>query len=248
MAAVLACGSGTVLSHRSAAALWGIEDEGPQVEVTIPSDAGRSHAGITIHRTQVLTAADRTSRHGIPCTTLELTLIDLAAVVRPRTLQRAIDRAETLRLFDFDAVAAALARHHGRRGTRALAKALAGYTEPTISRSAAEESMLALMDAAGIRRPRLNAWIALDDGTGYSPDFLWPDARLIVEIDGRAHHARHRAFAHDRQRDRRLALAGFETRRYAASELQSDPNGVVAQLRAFLAPTTSARTTGEKRT
>ncbi len=79
----------------------------------------------------------------------------------------------------------------------------------------------------------VNTWIPLDDG-GYRPDFLWRNARLIVEVDGRTYHARRRAFEHDRRRDRRLALAGYETRRYAAAEVLRDPQTVAREVAAFL--------------
>lgn len=236
MAAVMACGAGAVLSHRSAAALWNISEDPAAVEVTVPSRSGRARPGIAIHRAEALDAPDVTVQLGIPCTTLPRTLIDLAAVGDRRTLERAIDRAEAVRSFDLDALYAALNRHRGRRGTYTLATILAEYSEPTMTASAAEERLLALLDSAGIPRPRTNAWIALDGGAGYSPDFLWDAARLIVEVDGRTYHARRSAFTHDRQRDRALALAGYETRRYAASELRSDPARVVAEIRAFLSP------------
>jgi hypothetical protein len=236
MAAVLACGPGAVLSHRSAAALWGIGDDPATTDVAVPGRTGRSRPGIAIHRVETLEAADITSRSGISCTALARTLVDLAAVTRRRALERAVDRAEELRVFDLGTLHEALERHRGRRGTRALAAILTDYSEPAVTSSEAEERLLALIDSAGIPRPRLNAWIALDGGTGYAPDFLWDAARLIVEVDGRAYHARRRAFSHDRQRDRKLALAGFETRRYAASELRSDPERVIAEIRAFLSP------------
>jgi very-short-patch-repair endonuclease len=235
MAAVLACGVGTVLSHRSAAALWGLGNEKTRIDVSAPGRAGRSREGIDVHRTDKLDPGDLTMHERIPCTTPARTLLDLAAVSDRRVLERAVDRAEELRLFDLDAFHELLGRHPRRRGRRALAAVLADYERSTTTRSVAEERMLALIVAADLPQPRVNAWIALDDNTGYEADFLWPDARLIAEVDGRTQHARRRAFAHDRQRDRRLALAGYETRRYAASELQSRPDRVVDELRRFVA-------------
>lgn len=234
MAAVLACGPGAVLSHRSAAGLWGIADDPTYAEVTVPARSGRVRPGIAIHRVAALAYTDISEHHGIPCTGVARTLLDLAAVVPRRALERAVDRAEALRVFDLVALHDVLDRHRGARGRRTLTAILAAYSEPTVTRSSAEERMLALIDSAGLPRPRLNAWIALDGGTGYAADFLWEAHRLIVEVDGRSYHARRRAFAHDRRRDRRLALAGFETRRYGASELRSDPERVVAEINAFL--------------
>lgn len=118
MAAVLACGPGAILSHRSAAALWGIAEQiGPVIDVATPHRAGRSRPGIAVHRGADLAAdGDITSRDGIPCTSLARTLLDLAAVAGRRTLERAIDRAEELREFDLGALEA-LAGFETRRYT-----------------------------------------------------------------------------------------------------------------------------------
>jgi very-short-patch-repair endonuclease len=81
----------------------------------------------------------------------------------------------------------------------------------------------------------------LEEGSGYRPDFFWPDARLIVEVDGRTHHARRLAFDHDRRRDRRLALEGLTTCRYAATELEDAPDAVISELRRLLGSAGSRR-------
>lgn len=176
-----------------------------------------------------------TIRDGIPCTALPRTLLDVAAVVDRRTLQRTIDRAEELRRFDLTAIQELLARSRGQRGAHLLKTALATHAGPTFTRSEAEERFLAVIESHRLPQPEINAWIPLDEGSGYSPDFLWRTPGLIVEIDGRTHHARRAAFEHDRQRDRRLALAGFETRRYAASEVFETPDRVAREVTAFLA-------------
>jgi predicted transcriptional regulator of viral defense system len=236
MAAVLACGPGAVLSHRSAAALWDFGTAGQgEVDVTVAGRAGRSRRGIAVHRGEALAAEDVAIHEGVPCTSVARTLLDLASIVDRQRMERAVDRAEALRRFDLHALRKALHRHRHRRGASTLAAILADYTAPTVTRSGYERLLLSLVADAALPPPRTNAWIALDGNSGYEADFLWPDRHLIVEVDGRAHHARRRAFAHDRQRDRRLALAGFETRRYAASELTSAPERVVAELSAFLA-------------
>lgn len=234
MAAVLACGGAAVLSHRSAAALWDLQtfSDGP-VDVTVLTRAGRSRPGIAAHRGHALDPRDVTLRGAIPCTSLPRTLLDLAAIVDRRALERALGRAEELRLFDLDQIHDVLERYPGRRGTGVLRAVLATYST-SVTRSEAEERLLALIERSGLPRPSVNAWIPLDEGGGYSPDFLWRRERLIVEIDGRTYHAKRQAFTDDRRRDRRLALAGFETRRYAASELAEDPDRVAAELRAFL--------------
>lgn len=235
MAAVLACGDGALLSHRSAAALWNLANDRGTVDVSVVSRTGRSRTGIEVHRGGTLAADDITFHDGIACTTPARTLLDIAAIVDRRTLERAVDDAETHRIFDLDALQDVLRRNPRRRGRAALTAVLAEYAPSPVTRSPAEERMLELIEIARLPRPHVNEWIALGNNAGYEADFLWPTARLIVEVDGRAHHARRGAFAHDRERDRRLALAGYETRRYAATELTSRPEVVIAELRAFLA-------------
>jgi predicted transcriptional regulator of viral defense system len=235
MAAVLAGGTGAVLSHRSAAALWGVfDDRRPTVEITIPHATGRKRPGIEVHSGTSLSHRDAATVDGIPCTPLARTLLDLAAKVDGRSLTRAIDRAETLREFDLRAVDELLARSRGLRGAGALAAVLEHYRQ-TVTHSEAEERFLAVATRAGVPMPEVNAWIPLSDGGGYSPDFLWRDQRLIVEVDGRTHHARRGAFLHDRRRDRRLALAGYQTHRYAAEEVFTQPGRVAEELRRLLA-------------
>jgi very-short-patch-repair endonuclease len=234
MAAVLACGSGAMLSHRSAAALWGLSRDHRHIDVTVAGRTGRSRAGITVHGGGALKPHDVSVHDRIPCTAVARTLLDLAGVVERRALERAVDRAEELRLFDLVTLQAALSDHPRHPGRRALASLLAEYRRGAVTCSTAEEQMLKLIAASGIPQPRVNTWIALEDNTGYEADFFWPDARLIAEVDSRTYHAKRRAFAHDRQRDRKLALAGFETHRYLAAELTSQPEKVIAELRTFL--------------
>jgi len=187
-----------------------------------------------MHSGTSLARDDLTVVNGISCTAVPRTLLDLATQVEPRSLKRSIDRAEELRRFDLTALDELLARSRGRRGVQAIATILADYTGPTGTRSDAEDRLLEIVEDAHLPAPAVNTWIPLPEGGGYSPDFLWRAERLIVEVDSRTYHARSRAFRHDRKRDRRLALLGFETRRYAASEVFSEPRRVGDELRAFL--------------
>jgi hypothetical protein len=190
---------------------------------------------MAIHCSTSLAPEDLIEVDGIPCTGYARTLLDLASEVDRRTLIRAIERAESLRQFDLEAIVRVVARNRGRRGTRKLIAALDGWTEPAIARSAAEERFIDLVERAGIPTPEVNAWVPLEHGSGYHPDFLWRDQGLIAEVDGRAYHARRRAFAHDRRRDRLLAVAGFRTIRYAAGEVMARPDAVAAELERLLA-------------
>jgi hypothetical protein len=238
MAGVLAAGSGAVLSHRSAAALWDLlADPGSSTSVTVPHATRRQRPGLEIHSGTSLTPADVTAIDGIPCTTLPRTLLDVAARIDRRALIRTIDRAEQLREFDLRQIDELLRRNRGRRGAAALSVALETWSEPEVTSSAAEEHFVSLIERFGLPTPEANRWIPLPDGGGYRPDFLWRQRKLIVEVDGRSYHARRAAFTHDRQRDRRLALAGFHTVRYAATEVMRQPKAVADELAQLLAHT-----------
>jgi very-short-patch-repair endonuclease len=217
MAAVLAAGRDAVLSHTSAASAWELRAVGSgAIHVTIPGDPGRKRrAGIRIHRSCTLTSDDTTEYKGIPITTPARTLIDLAATLRGRPLEQALDRAELLRLIDFAELRRALAAHPTRPGSRSLQAMLSRYTaESAVTRSELEEHFLDLCDDHGVRRPETNTRIE-----GIEVDFAWRDARLIAEVDGYAFHRSRSAFETDRERDVRLALAGWEVLRFTYAQV-----------------------------
>ena len=112
MAAVLACGSGAVLSHRSAAALLELRDwGGTKIDVTVPRRSRRKHDGVAVHCSTTLTDKDITVVDNIPCTTVARTLLDLAEVVTRRQLERSFDQAEIAEVFDLGAIQDQLARN-----------------------------------------------------------------------------------------------------------------------------------------
>jgi very-short-patch-repair endonuclease len=234
LAAVLAYGPSAVLSHRSAAALWGLRrDNRAKTDISLPSRSGRSRPGITVHRSVALTPEDCTREDGIPCTTIARTLVDLAEVLDHRDLERAIEQAEVLRLFDLRAVDEVLARANGRRGAGVLRAVLAGLEQPALTDTELEERFLALCRAASLPRPEVNEWLDIDDLPAVKADFLWRAERLVIETDGWESHGTRQAFERDRRRDERLKLAGYDLLRFTRRRIVADPGGVtrtVAQL------------------
>ncbi|HEY8866156.1 MAG TPA: type IV toxin-antitoxin system AbiEi family antitoxin domain-containing protein [Solirubrobacteraceae bacterium] len=206
LAAVLACGPGAALSHRPAAALWGLLTDTGGVEVTQPSGTGRSRPGIAVHRSDL--TRDVTAVAGIPVTTVARTLCDLAGSVPRRALERAVAEAEVRRL-DVGDLDARLRANAGRRGAARLRAVLDDRTEPALTRSELEERVLALCDRGRMPKPSVNEWISLSAGSGVEADFLWQDKRLVLEADSRTVHATTKAFEADRRRDQRLAIAGY---------------------------------------
>jgi hypothetical protein len=245
MAAVLAQGLDAVLSHRSGARLWRIRSsEGVRIDVTVPRSR-RSRAGIQVHHSS-LPADEVTVENGIPVTTVPRTLFDLAAVVRPQEVERAINEAEFLRLTDPLSLDDLVSRHRGERGTKTLRAILDDRRIGTaITRSELEDRFLAFLDARGLPRPEVNVLVE-----GIEVDCLWRDQGLIVELDGHASHATRTTFESDRVRDRVLAVAGMRTVRVTWRQLHREPDELEFDLRRLLslppAPNPAARGSGRR--
>jgi predicted transcriptional regulator of viral defense system len=233
MAAVLACGPGAALSHRAAADHLGIRNTSrARIDVTAPGARGRSRRGIDAHESASLAPDDVAVTRDIPCTTVARTLLDLAEVVDRRAVERAIERAEQLRLFDLRAVERALDRANGRTGASVVRRLLARADwRPTLTREELEERFVALCRGAGVPQPEVNAWLPLGSGEGMEVDFLWRAERLIAETDGWETHGTRRAFERDRLRDQELALAGFRVVRFTWRQVEDDPDRVATTLR-----------------
>jgi very-short-patch-repair endonuclease len=233
MAAVLAGGSGAVLSHRSAAALWRIRSTArPRVEITVPR-GHRSRPGIDVHHSSI-PPDEVTGVRGIPVTTVPPTLIDLAAVVDGEQVVRAAREAEVLRLCDLLSLEDLTARHPRRPGKGAIKAALAaGGLGSRVTRSELEGRFARFLKHAGLPPAEVNARVALG-GRELEVDYLWRERRLVVELDGHAAHGTRAAFERDRLRDRRLQAAGWRVIRLTWGQLDEAPGAVASDLRALL--------------
>ena len=231
MAAVLA-GPGVVLSHRSAAAMWGLTAGAPgRVEVSAPTR--RRPAGVDVHRTR-LHEDEVTELENIPLTTASRTLLDLAAVLPRNRLERALREAEVRRLGDAASLAVLLERHPRRRGTAALRSILAsGRVADGVTRSELEERFLVFLDANALPRPQLNVHLEVH-GRLLECDCVWRARRLVVELDGHAAHSPRTAFERDRARDRALHAAGWRVLRITWRQLHREADAVAADLGVLL--------------
>jgi very-short-patch-repair endonuclease/predicted transcriptional regulator of viral defense system len=226
MAAVLAAGPGAVLSHASAAALWEIRPtNATRIDVTVRTKRGRARRGLRIHRTSTLQADEVTDHQGIPVTTPSRTLLDLAATLPRRALERALDEAEVQELYDLTSLTAIARAHAGERGARALTEALDHDPGTTLTDSELEELMLALCDEHRLERPKPQTRVA-----GLRVDFYFAAARLVVETDGYRYHRTRRAFERDRERDAILARAGYRTLRFTHRQLTKRAAEVAATI------------------
>lgn len=200
MAAVLACGEGAALSHRSAAELLGLLKpiEGI-IDVSVAGDAGRGRRdGIRVHRRRSLAPAAIISRHGIRVTTPAQTLRDLRRAIPPAQLRRAIREAEA-------------------RGLRTGLEP----SEPT--RSELEDRFLRLCRRHRLPKPEVNVRIGR-----FEVDFLWRAERLVVETDGYRYHRGSRAFEDDHDRDLALRAARLDVLRLTFRQVADEPDRVAA--------------------
>jgi hypothetical protein len=229
LAAVLACGPGAVLSHRSAAAHWGLlHTDQTRIDVTAPR--GRHGApGIRLHRSRSLDAQDTTRHEGIPVTSVSRTLLDVAALSRAGELERALAQAERLQLYDHRATTDVIARSNGHRGTKILARATT--REPKWTRNEWEAEFLRQLRDAGLPEPLTNDAFDIPDHGHCEPDYHWPSHQVIVELDGFETHGTRAAFRADRAKDAALTASGYRVLRFTRDD---DPKLAIKRLRALL--------------
>lgn len=241
MAAVLACGPGALLSHWHALQLWSLGPEQPPtspVHVRLPP--GRAPArrpGIIAHASASLPRVDAAAVYGVPVTAPARTLCDVAALADSRMLERAVARAEREGLVtarEIDALADGL---RGRPGGPLLRAVLAGAVGPALTRSPAEDRFLDLIRGTSLPEPGTNVQVL-----GFEVDCYFPEARLVVEIDGYATHGRRPAFRNDRRRDNLLLNNGIEVLRFTWDDIVSHPsNTLVTLTTAFVRRTMGSR-------
>lgn len=233
MAAVLACGPNAVLSHWSAAALWGFRGHsGGLIHVTSPSKS-RSQGSIRRHFAR-LPADEVTTHDGIPVTTVPRTNLDLAAASGAHVVESCLRQCEYLRLYDSLSLWDLLERYPRHRGSRAARTALARLEEASgETHSRLEERLLAFLDAHGLPRPDLNVWLEAG-GRRYKVDCLWPGSKQIVELDSWEAHGTRSAFQSDKSRDRRLEVAGYRTTRVTRHQLEHEAEELATDLRRLL--------------
>ncbi len=226
MAAVLACGGDAVLSHRSAAALWGIGHEhGRRIDVTIRRRSRLERAGIKVHCRPALPSQSLVVRFGIPVTHPVQTLIDNATELQPLRLERAVNEADKLGLVDPETLRAKLDDHPGEPGVRTLRTMLDRHTF-RLSDSELEIHFRPLAHAAGFPVPLTKHWLL-----GYEADFYFPDLGLVVETDGLRYHRTPSQQARMVKRDQTHQAAGLRVLRFTHWQIAYAPDEVTDVLR-----------------
>jgi very-short-patch-repair endonuclease len=234
MAAVLAGGQGTVLSNRPAGAAWTICSSAGRVEVTVPRQK-RPSRRIVFHHA-VLPADERTVRDGIPITTVPRTLLDLAATLDQRQLERAINEAEIQRHWDALSFHDLLHRYPKRPGTRNARAALHKRSQgATATKSDLEELFIEFADKAALPRPETNVHIE-----GIEVDCVWRKQRVIIEVDSWEIHRTRAAFERDREKSRILQAAGWRCVPVTYLQLKHTSEAVASDVRRLLSLATLA--------
>ena len=234
LAAVLASGPDAVLSHWSAAALWGIRPNSRSViDVTDPVKS-RSWDGIRRHH-KALPADEVMAQKGIPVTTVPRTIFDLAAFEPVEVVKAMLREAEFRELHDRLSLWDLVERYPGRRGIRRVKAALEALKDEPLDeyKSRFEERFAPFLTRHHLPRARFNQWNLAGDRR-FQVDCLWPDQRQIVELDGWEGHKTRAAFREDRARDRRLRVAGYGVTRLTWNQLEDEPEAVASDLRVLL--------------
>ncbi len=220
-AAVLACGPGAALSHRSALALWGLGRWPKRHHVLVPGD--RRPPGISVHRARGLARSDRRTNQGIRTTSPARTLLDCAPALTEKALARAVNDARLARLIRVKDLSDVAERFPHHRGTPLLIPFIAAKGGPT--RSEWEDAFPAFCRRYGLPDPGLNAIVA-----GHEVDALFPEEKLIVELDSWAHHSTRESFESDRNRDADTLAVGHNTVRITWERMRGQPAKEAARL------------------
>jgi very-short-patch-repair endonuclease len=231
LAATLACGEGSVVSHGTAAALLGIWERHPrQIDVIAPVEAGRKFPGI--RRRHTPPPREIFAHEAVPCTSPSRTIVDVAGIVREPALRRTVEQAAVLRMLSVPEVEAILATGHRRRGSPLLRMVLEDWRryQPAMRlRSPMEAKLLPLLSRRDIPIPECNEVLTIGDEC-FQVDFLWHQRRLVVETDGARYHDNPEAQVRDDHRDRTLAAAGYDIWRIGWDDLEHRSEKTMSEL------------------
>jgi very-short-patch-repair endonuclease len=225
MAAILACGPAAVLSHRSAAELWGIgtEREG-LIEVSLRGSLVRKRPGIKAYRRPKLEEREVTAFSHIPVTGIVRTMIDCSNHLDPAGIERMVNEADARRLVRLDVLRAELESRPGQWGVGKLREVIDRHTF-RLTDSELERHFLFLVESLGLPLPLTGQWL-----NGFKVDFYWPDLGLVVETDGLTYHRTPAQQVRDRARDQAHTAAGLSHLRFTHAQVRFEPDYVLGIL------------------
>jgi very-short-patch-repair endonuclease len=237
-AAVMAAGPQAHVSHRSAAWLRDWPGGRHDVrELVVPHDHRPRLPGVFVHRSLRLPDAHRRVIDGLPVTSVDRTLADLGAVVRPDTVQAAVETAVVGRLTTVNRLWE-LVDDHGRRGRNGIGALRLALEEWMLSErppdSVLEIAFARLVRREGLPEPVYQLWVEVA-GQRYRIDAAWPDVMLAVEVDGWETRKTYRAFQSDTDRQNAITLAGWAFIRFTWTDVVRRPAYVAGQIAEALA-------------
>lgn len=235
-AAALWFGRGCVFSHRTAAALWGLpgfsEDDGP---ITIASTRHLdAPEGVRIFRVEALLARELGTVSFQRVTSVERTLLDLAATEPQSAVEAALDDALRRKLTTVDKLTHFVERTGGTRGIRLLRRLTARRGGEGVTESELEARVLDLLRDAGMPMPELQKKVQVK-GRRYRLDFRFAGTPVVLEADGYAWHSTAQAFEADRRRINALTARGFRVLQWTWEAMNERPDQLLDELEALLA-------------
>jgi very-short-patch-repair endonuclease len=230
LAALLSCGPTSFLSHRTAAAVWGLRPLNPfRIEVTVPAAHVPVRPGLLVHRTAQAPNPDEVTRRvGLRVSTVARLLLELAPSETTKELDRLITEGVRKQVLDLPKLEVALERHQRRQGIGKLKQALEAYRPRPDRKSNLERAFDALIRDTGIPEPLRNVHVG-----GWELDCYWPEYRLAVELDGRPYHLTVKDQEKDKYKDAKLLLLGIRVMRITEFRLTTAPAEVLSDVRAL---------------
>jgi very-short-patch-repair endonuclease len=226
----------SVLAGPSAARRHGIDIRDTATYLAVGRDYHHRLPGVRLLRDE-LPDHDLVLVDGVLLTDRARTAFDCLRVLPERDAVEFLDRALQAKWITSEALAARVHSFAGRHGAKRLAKL--SHLAGSGARSTAERVAVTVLRAHGLDGWRANIEIRDDQGLIGLGDIVFDAARLVVELDGRAHHVTPEQFQHDRQRQNRLVAAGWTVLRFTWQDLARRPDHVVATIRALLSQTRS---------
>jgi very-short-patch-repair endonuclease len=222
MAALLSVGGDALLTHESAAAVWGLGANPSFVAITVIGRKVRNRQGVRVHEVNGFDIRDVQIHNALPVTTPARTLIDCAA---SSDLDRLLNEARVLKLVTDAEILAAMARCPGRTGVAAMRALLEAEKDTGFTRSRGERRLKRIIRASGIEWPIFNTYVE-----GVEADAYWPRFKVVIEVDGYHVHGHWRAFQRDRAKANKLVAAGYVVLRFTWHQLTLRPMQVAAEI------------------
>ncbi len=237
LAACLQRGTHARLGFQSAGRVWGLRcgggPEAGRLHIVVPGPAApRSTQRVSVHRTRRLTPADVTTYGELPVTTAARTIVDLAATLPVRDVERLVDDALVRGVTTVPLLSGCMGRNsrRGLAGTLALRAAIDLWLDGGLE-SHAESEVLRFLLRHRVPSPQRQVEVRAPDGRRLRVDLAWPIPRVVLEIDSFAHHHGPRQLSADHERRSVLAGLGWQVLTTTVAEVRRGGGNLLGALR-----------------